>query len=493
MTQCSHYCRRLLWIPLLLATSFTHAGNINFFARSEITASPFHLQAAVTLTLNAAEPVYNVQVWATAYPAEKRRVAAAELWKPREQKTVTFAMPSDHPLPGQYNLLLEIAFRDQAGAALSTALAINYHLADRAFHAPYAVRISGARIHWNTAQPRPADGRLQLAATPLWQTDRQTYPAETTSFTLTRGTLPIQARWRYPQLAILHWSRNGRHFSQPVPWSILTDGNGKRLTEYTPEDEQQRPFGDTAFSSSATLTARPDRLDGRIRIVLESPFALRRATVLLHAREQTLPLGEVLSWQPGEARDFAVHLAADHSLPGRYHLLLTILFQDLKDIWQSLPLGIDYSVNAAAQPPAHPGLEITGQQLLWDTDLLPPATITAAVTTSPAWRQPRQPLTPEITRLQIEPLPAVTILPNRRYQQLLRLDHWQAGTHFSRVLPWTITTDARGQWIGITASHKAAIPPKPFWRNTTLLIITAILIAVAAFLGGLRRHSRRQS
>ena len=88
-----------------------------------------------------------------------------------------------------------------------------------------------------------------------------------------------------------------------MPWSILTDDNGKRLAEYTPEDEQQRPFGDTAFSSSATLTARPDRLDGRIRIVLESPFALRRVTVLLHDREQTLPLGEVPSWQPGEARD----------------------------------------------------------------------------------------------------------------------------------------------------------------------------------------------
>ena len=59
-------------------------------------------------------------------------------------------------------------------------------------------------------------------------------------------------------------------------------------------------------------------------------------------------------------------MPSTHPLPGRYHLLLAIEYQDDDKTWHSYPLAIEYLLGTARDTPLRtPQVKFKGDQLRW--------------------------------------------------------------------------------------------------------------------------------
>lgn len=236
--------------------------------------------------------------------------------------------------------------------------------------------------------------------------------------------------------------------------------------------------GSVSIEAQSTLSHDGARLSGDIRLVLRSGRPLYHLQVTGQDQGATpTPLANWSHWDPDREQRLALDLAAPGLESGHYHLLLSVLFQDVSGYWSGVALAIPYTVRVKPpDPPFPPSLTLHGAALVWDVAGPPRQNLTATLTTAP-WR-PLAPLTPEDYRLHLLPEPERRYPTHARIAQLARLDWLQEGVHHSRILPWQATTDDRGSWQPVVAAA-TLLPDTPWlWRSA------ALLLALVALLGG---------
>jgi len=245
------------------------AQGINFSASAELTASPDELTGRVSLSLNAGEAIHDVLVYARAQ-GERETVLEVEYWDPGTQQDLDLELPSTHGFPGDYHLLIELAFRDQAGANLAVAMHLEYRVGAEVAPEtePELLVVNGDRLQWLPGATQVADVRLAVTTAPSWVMKGPVTPPDPRielSLELDRPAFP---NWHYPQLARLDWVRDGRHFSKVFNWAMYTDadGNWKR------NPEPARPAEPAWWTSQPLLTTIA------LLVVLAAGLALWRRT-----------------------------------------------------------------------------------------------------------------------------------------------------------------------------------------------------------------------
>ncbi|MBF0400489.1 MAG: hypothetical protein HQL90_06940 [Magnetococcales bacterium] len=198
-------------------------GSIHFTANAQLTAQSQRLTGQATLTLHGEESLANVQVWV--YGAgEPQQLIHFPDWKPLQKQSLHFDLPTDHPWPGWYHLLMEIRFQDREGAWLNAALGVEYPFgaAVRSQVMP-AVLLHDHQVAW-PATPVP---QLSLRTTtgPYWRLHHTPLtPADNRLELLPQAadTQPLLG-WSYTQVAVLDWVEAGVHQSRIFEWRIQTD------------------------------------------------------------------------------------------------------------------------------------------------------------------------------------------------------------------------------------------------------------------------------
>jgi hypothetical protein len=221
---------------LWLISESVFAQGISFAATGELTSSPEQLDGRVSLTLNATEPVYDVLVFARAQ-ANKQLIGESRYWEPGSRQDFDLHLMSAHAVPGDYHLLIEVAFRDGGGANLSVANSFLYRAGvaevvekpvpgQEGTGFPVSVAPEGDRIGWRLSGEGLSAVRLTLTAEPSWDTPTILTPASEIIVLEEKGNRPAVPNWQYRQMARLSWVQDGRHFSHIFNWTIDTDANG---------------------------------------------------------------------------------------------------------------------------------------------------------------------------------------------------------------------------------------------------------------------------
>ncbi|MCO5761048.1 MAG: 6-pyruvoyl-tetrahydropterin synthase-related protein, partial [Chromatiaceae bacterium] len=144
-------------------------------------------------------------------------------------------IPSQHDLPGDYYLLVEVAFRDRNDAPLNAVVALGYSVAgpqgtgeapENAGEVP-AASLEADRILWQLPDTGVAQTRLTLTTEPAWALPSPLTPSTSRIVLLETGEQQALANWTYPQLARLDWVQNDRHFSRVSDWKLPTDAQGR--------------------------------------------------------------------------------------------------------------------------------------------------------------------------------------------------------------------------------------------------------------------------
>jgi tetratricopeptide (TPR) repeat protein len=165
-----------------------------------------------------------------------------------------------------------------------------------------------------------------------------------------------------------------------------------------------------------------------------------------------------------------------HGQPGRYQLLLEVLFRDQAGREFSVDLHFPYTFVEAGGRPEMPVLDIAGDRLRWASP--PPATARLALdlATGPHWRL-ASPVAPTAASFELRAIPGQVPLPDARQRKLASLS-WvgKDGYHYSRIIPWDLRTDAAGNWIRADGRPATAIldrvagPVLPAWLAALSLL-----------------------
>jgi hypothetical protein len=236
--------------------------------------------------------------------------------------------------------------------------------------------------------------------------------------------------------------------------------------------------GEVALGATAVVSASAERLDGRLSLSLDSSQPLFDTQVYARAQGDKAPIGQVTRWEPGSEHEFDLDLPSPQDVPGDYTLLVEVGFRDQAGGAQSLALAFPYQVaGPGAEGPAAEelaGVSLDGDRIQWQLPEAGVSDVRLTLTTGPAWSSPGV-LRPPATRIVLEDEGQVAAVPNWDYRQLARLEWVQDGRHFSRVSPWTLSTDTHGRWLAQSS------PPSepPWWSRLLWLGATAGLIAVA--------------
>ena len=206
------------------------SGALQFEYQATITATANGLDGVLELSLSAGEPINNagLVIWSA---DQTTRIAGPQTWKPHEAHVFQLRMPSSHPLPGNYNLLLAIEYQDNEKAWHSHPVAIEYVLGtarDTPLRTPQVI-FKGDQLHWQTAGIISEDLSLTLALSPVWEAIGSLTPEDPVFRLAQRPDRMAVPGGIYPQLARLDWSDQGFHYTKTIPWTIRTDRQGQWL------------------------------------------------------------------------------------------------------------------------------------------------------------------------------------------------------------------------------------------------------------------------
>ncbi len=256
------------------------------------------------------------------------------------------------------------------------------------------------------------------------------------------------------------------------------------------EQSQAIAANQVSFAARADLSASSDRLKGQVSLTLHSSEPVYDALVFARAQQDKLLLRETAYWQPDSAHSLEIDIPSNHPYPGIYHLLVEVTFRDKAGANHSIAMALEYpfgeSANIQAEPTSLPfraGVSLSQDQIAWQLPEDDLSDIRLTITTEPSWVMPDE-LTPPAPRFQLVENGERPPIGNWRYQQKARLEWVQDNRHASRVLDWTMATDARGNWLR-TPSPIATAP----WRNTAWLSTFAALFAIGGAVLAFLQHS----
>lgn len=241
---------------------------------------------------------------------------------------------------------------------------------------------------------------------------------------------------------------------------------------------------DVTFVANAQVSAQAQRFFGRITLTLQGDEEISHAQVFVYGLSGTQSFLTAPTWNPKQQQNFSFDLPASHPLPGWYHLLLEIRFQDQAEVWFSSSMGIEYRFGNAVRSQAMPTVTFQGNRLTWPNPPVKRASLT--VTTGPHWKLGRASLTPADSHLKLHlRSPQESPLLGWPYTQTARLDWVEKGTHQSRLLPWILQTDASGhnwyaenQTDGGTLGHTSKT--SPWWSSTAFIVFAAFFLVALA-------------
>jgi hypothetical protein len=223
----------LLGLTLSLCQADASASNtIGLTTQSELEAAGDSIAGHLTLHLESVEPIYDARIFARGQGA-KTLIGQVAFWEPGSSQVFDFDIPSAHNAPGDYHLLVEVAFADQAGARQGLSLALRYRVeSDEDFSSTkdeagrVAVSLDGDRLHWQLPAAGVSRPRLTLTTEPGWTLPNPLTPPAQRIVLEPTERFQVIPNWHYRQLARVDWVQNGRHFSQVSPWILRTDAEG---------------------------------------------------------------------------------------------------------------------------------------------------------------------------------------------------------------------------------------------------------------------------
>ena len=243
--------------------------------------------------------------------------------------------------------------------------------------------------------------------------------------------------------------------------------------------------GGLHFVAQSQVSAQPQRLFGQISLTLQGE-EINQAQVFVHTPTGLLSTLTVPKWKPDQQQTFSFDFPASHPLPGWYHLLVEIRFQDQGGVWFSSAMGTEYRFGNPTRSPAKPLVTLRGNQLEWPVPALKEASL--LLTSGPHWQLGHTPLTPADNRLELVlRTPDEAPLLGWKYNQIARLDWVEEGVHQSRIFPWVLRTDPTGkQWQGenqteaeAAARPAAAAPEFAGWLTpSTLFFLILVLLGI---------------
>jgi 6-pyruvoyl-tetrahydropterin synthase related domain len=214
------------WL-VLLGSSLAHASPVSLQGRATLSASPDRLSGEITLTLSADEAIYNASV-ALIESGATHVLGSVSPWLPRSEQHFSLSVPAGHAFPGDYHVLVQVDFQDQAGAWLSVALGFPYRVVSSrpAVHVP-SVTFLRDRVEWHLNGLAPDAVKLDLTSGPAWRLAHAPLSAGDGRLAFTPvKSRPARPDATYPQLARLRWVEAGIHHSVLVPWTLQTDAYG---------------------------------------------------------------------------------------------------------------------------------------------------------------------------------------------------------------------------------------------------------------------------
>jgi len=242
------------------------------------------------------------------------------------------------------------------------------------------------------------------------------------------------------------------------------------------------------FDYNATITATALEVSGTLELTLSSGGPVYNTGLVVWSADQSTNLAGPRTWNPQQSHVFQLQMPSSQSSPGRYKLLLSIEYTDDDKFWHSYPLAVDYLLGEARETPLRtPHVLFKGDRLRWQLAGIPPQAVALTLSTAPNWES-IDPLTPQADSFNLAQRSDRVAMPGGIYPQLARLDWTDGGFHYSKVIPWSIRTDQRGQWLRYDAG---TVPRHGWWRSPQWLQLLSITIAGLALLWTLaafRRH-----
>ena len=236
--------------------------------------------------------------------------------------------------------------------------------------------------------------------------------------------------------------------------------------------------GGLQFEYKATITATANELAGTLELLLSAGEPIYNTRIVIWSADQTTRMAGPQTWKPHESHDFQLQISSRHPLPGNYNLLLAIEYQDNDKEWHGYPLAIEYVQGTARETPLRtPQVIFKGDQLRWQTAGIAPEDLSLTLALSPVWETIGS-LTSEDHAFDLAQQPDRNALPGGIYPQLARLVWSNQGFHYSKLIPWSIRMDQRGQWLKYTGN----VPQNGWWRSPQWLQIFSITLAGLALL-----------
>lgn len=246
--------------------------------------------------------------------------------------------------------------------------------------------------------------------------------------------------------------------------------------------------GPIYFDANADLRPSRNDLQGSLTLTLHSEQPIYNVYVYGRGQGQRQLLQRVEYWHGEGSAQIALAIPSPHLLPGIYHLLLELAFQDMAGSYLNAAIALDYQVTPSvptttATMARAPSVAFNDNQPRWQLDGVNADSIRVALTSEPSWLSP-PPLTPRDPVLELIPNGVRVAERNWPYPQKARLDWIEDGAHYSRVIDVTITTDRDGNArLGATTT-----PSARWWRTPALLYALSGVLAVAALMWEYRRR-----
>jgi len=236
--------------------------------------------------------------------------------------------------------------------------------------------------------------------------------------------------------------------------------------------------GSSEFEYKATIIATAHDLGGTLELSLSDGGPIHNTGLVLWSAGQITRMAGPQTWKPHEPHVFQLRIPSRQPLSGRYHLLLAIEYQDSGMAWHSYPIAIEYVLETAHETPLRtPQVKFKGEQLHWQMAGITPDNLSLTLALAPLW-EAIGPLTPEDHAFQLTQRSDRMAVLGGIYPQLARLDWSHQGFHHSKLIPWSIRTDQKGQWL----KYAGVAPQHGWWRSLQWLQILSITLAGLALL-----------
>ena len=236
--------------------------------------------------------------------------------------------------------------------------------------------------------------------------------------------------------------------------------------------------GTPAFESRATLVADARQVDATLELALHGEDTVFATGLIVQSAGHVARLPGPAVWRPGELHEFHLKVASENTLPGNYMLLLTVEYQDDDRHWHSYPFAVNYFIGPQHDTPLRtPDVTLKGDQLRWQLSGVSPDDVSLTLSAAPLWKDVAT-MAPKDQAFQLVPVSDRAAAAGGIYPQLARLDWSKQGIHYSKLIPWSVRTDHRGQWLDYTGEK----PRHGWWRSGYWLQLASITVALLALL-----------